>query len=119
MAKGRKTRSSRTRSISPPASTPGTTTVPASAIPTVSPPSPTQSVSAGAAISASSSTSAMSSRMYAMQTPVELKAPRLEHATAEQYKAFLYKFRSYKEEDNRIQNMVNLISIIARKAISI
>ena len=119
---GRITRSSsrtRSRSTSPPASTPGPITVPASATQNVSPASPTTTVAGPPAMLVNQSNSFITTRMYALQTPVELKAPKLEHATAEQYKAFLYKFKSYKDEDNGIQHMVQLISIVARKTISI
>ena len=109
----------RSRSTSPPASTPGPITVPASATQNVSPASPTTTVAGPPAMLVNQSNSFITTRMYALQTPVELKAPKLEHATAEQYKAFLYKFKSYKDEDNGIQQMVQLISIVARKTISI
>ena len=124
MAKGRKTRNSRNRSPSPvrsrspAASISGSTTVPPSAMQSISLSDPTPQGSSGATLPVSSS-AVITNRMYAMQTPVELKAPKLEHATADQYKSFLYKFRSYKEEDNGIQNMVQLVSIVARKAISL
>ena len=124
MAKGRKTRNSRNRSPSPvrsrspAASISGSTTVPPSAMQSISLSDPTPQGSSGATLPVSSS-AVITNRMYAMQTPVELKAPKLEHATADQYKSFLYKFRSYKKEDNGIQNMVQLVSIVARKAISL
>ena len=123
MAKGKKTRSTRNRSpspVSPPspaASISGSTTVPRSAMRSISPTAPTPQVSAATTMPVNPS--AMTTRMYTLQTPVELKAPRLEQATADQYKSFLYKFKSYKEEDNGIQNMVNLVSVNARKAISL
>ena len=124
MAKGKKTRSTRNRSpspVSPPspaASISGSTTVPRSAMRSISPTAPTPQVSAATTMPVSNS-AVITNRMYAMQTPVELKAPKLELATAEQYKSFLYKFRSYKEEDYGIQNMVQLVSVVARKAISL
>ena len=123
MAKGNKTRNSRNRSPSsvrsqsPAASISGSITVPPSAMQSVSTSGPTPQNLSGATMPVN--TSAMTTRMYTMQTPVELKAPKLEQATADQYKSFLYKFISYKDEDNGIQEMVHLVSVNARKALSL
>lgn len=67
----------------------------------------------------SPASSSTEKQLLVMLSKVEQEAPKLNQATADQYKVFLPLFLQYKEEDHGTQSMIELISVKARKGLSV